>query len=104
MEYTEEYFTLETLAEFYTKAAKAGGMEYLGYVRWCEVTTGPNLNNKVSDWRPKQVPVVRYAVKFSNGKISVPSFESEGKAEAWQNMVYINNGKVIKLIEVIEEV
>ena len=48
------YFTLETLGKFYTDAAKAGGMEVLGCYKWSEALTGPNLKNKVSDFRVKQ--------------------------------------------------
>ena len=49
-----ELFTLETIAEFYAKAAKAGGMEVLGFYKWSEALIGPNLKNKVSDFRVKQ--------------------------------------------------
>ena len=49
-----ELFTLQTLAEFYTKAAKAGGVEICDFAdnKWFKAA-GPNLNSLVGDYRPK---------------------------------------------------
>jgi len=100
MEQTYEHFTLETIAEFYTAAAKAGGMEVLRRHKWSEALIGPNLSSSVSDWRPKQVPVVKYVIKFPDGACSSISFKFESAAVAWAaTYVPSANGQVIKLTE-----
>lgn len=98
MEQTEEYFTLETLAKFYADAAKAGGIEELGF-GWSTAFNGPNLNSKVADYRPKPAPpIVKYVLKYPDGTTSRASFTFKEGAAAWQIGVR-KNSKIIKLIE-----
>jgi len=104
-------FTLETLAKFYTDAAKAGGIETVGYKGSLMVRNGPNLSHCVSDWRPKQVPVVRYMVKYTNTVTTVRSPESYDDsvmerswvsyrdAKAWLTEHPSYAGSIIRLVE-----
>ena len=101
MEYTSEQFTLATLAKFYIDAAEAGGMEYCqGNDKWC-YTAGPNLNSLVELYRIKKIPIVRYAVKFTDGYINPATFQSAEAAQRWNQASTAPVGEVIKLVEEI---
>ena len=95
MEHTEEYFTLATLGKLYTDAAKASGIEALIMGGWHD-SNGPHLLSKVANYRLKPAPVVRYMIKYPDGKTSQISFTSEANAERYAT---VTDGKVIKLTE-----
>ena len=103
MNSTKEFFTLETLAEFYADAAKLGGMEYFGYARWDEVFNGPNLTSVAADWRPKHVPpIVRWLVRFEDKTPYPKVFDTEREALMFEaNNPCWPRAKIIKLVEEI---
>jgi len=72
--------TLESLGKLYTDAAKAGGMENWAVSRWKTAGNGPNLNSRVDHYRPKPKTVVKYSLKFSDGK--APNYTFDTKEEA----------------------
>ena len=80
-ELKEGYFTLKTLGEFYTKAAKAGGMQYIGLRGWLDTTNCPNTRNRESDYRPKPAPPrVRWVIQFDDETTHHQVFYTEASA------------------------
>ena len=112
---TDEYFTLETLIEFYTDSAKAGGIESVCGGYWSK-SGGPNLNCKVSHYRLKPAPAVRYFIKCpddstsdrwnrSDDSISDRYWTSYEDAAAWLNTSSAGSLKIdAKIIKFVEEV
>lgn len=104
MNSTGEFFTLETLGVFYTKAAEAGGMEYnynQGNDKWCSAA-GPNLNSLVELYRIKPAPpIVRWVLQFDNGTTGSQVFYTERDANIFKKGMSSTfpNAKVIKLIK-----
>ena len=103
MDSTGEFFTLKTLGEFYTDAAKAGGMEVLGYDCWHhKVEGGPRCGDRAADWRPKPAqPIVRWLIQMDDGTISTGHFGTESHANSSKKgLRYDRTGaKVIKLVQ-----
>ena len=100
---TNELFTLETLAKFYTDAAKAGGMEYW-YTpdeEWLSSVTGPCLGSVVKEYRPKPAqPIVRWLVQFDDGTTHYKVFDTEASANMFEaDNICFPRAKVIKLVE-----
>ena len=99
---TKEQFTLKTLAEFYTDAAKAGGMEVLHeqYDKWVDAM-GPNLGSVVANYRLRPVqPKVQYLIKFSSGNTHNISFDNQEQANSYLNRHFNKPGStIIKLVE-----
>lgn len=97
-----EFFTLETLAKFYTKAAQAGGIQYRGLRDWVDTTNCPNTENRESEYRPKPAPpIVRWAIQFDVGTTHSQVFDTERDANNFKESMghawYCT--KVIKLIQ-----
>ena len=105
-----ELFTLETLAKFYTDAAKAGGMEcwYTPNEAWL-LTSGPNLDSVVKEYRPKPAqPIVRWLIRFDDETTHHLVFYTEEGANLTKKRLIADlvsskfdkeNVKVIKLVE-----
>ena len=100
---TNEKFTLETLAKFYTDVVKAGGMVYW-YTpdkKWLP-SHGPCLDSFVKSWRLKPAqPMVRWVIQLDDGTIHSMTFETEKYANIFKESISSTfpNAKVIKLVE-----
>jgi hypothetical protein len=100
MEQTNEYFTLESLGKLYTDAAKAGGIQNWNGDYWVPSIYGPNIMDCQRHFRPKQVSVVKYVIKYPDGTTSRASFKHEYEAKVFVSKFLPNsNSKIIKLIE-----
>lgn len=97
-----ELFTLETLGEFYTDAAKAGGMQlwHSSTGEWLPAC-GPNLASSVLDWRLKPAqPIVRWLVRFEDKTPYPKVFDTEREALMFEaNNICWPRAKIIKLVE-----
>jgi len=100
--FTAELFTLETLAEFYADAVKAGGMQYW-YTpdkEWL-ITGGPNLDSVVKEYRPKPAPpIVRWIIQFDDGTTHHKVFDTERESLMFESdNICWPRAKIIKLVE-----
>ena len=97
-----EQFTFETLAKFYTDAAKSGGMEYEGLVGMWLNTNGPNLGSLVREFRLRPAPpIVRWVIKFYSGNISRKVFNTEKDANTYKESMgfMCDSTMVIRMVE-----
>ena len=94
--------TLESLSKLYAEAAKAGGMEvYCVDGTWIKANNGPNLNSDVTAYRPKQTPLVRYAIEFADGTVLPKTFMSGNLAE--EHIYYYCKSYSAKVIKLVKE-
>ena len=98
--------TAETLAEFWTDVAKAGGLEYRPNVN--PVTTwgkkpigGPYVGSPIDMWRPRPEPLEFFIIKFPRSNERFSYFTTLEAAEICRTEMFshIKNTTIIRVVE-----